>query len=315
MSWINDDKLVLYRESISNIKKYIVLAIFAICILSFLHLLYYTFLKIDDTLFRYSGVLFSHIVTAFNLDYKDYTSYLITSGYLFAINIPLVVVHSAFVSLESWLIKKNENYLKDIAKKEIKKAKKDIQKEFDIIKKYSICLSFDYENEKITEKTKKELNRKLYTQIKQYLTDNIVNGKEKINLDINYNDVLIVTSKDFTKYDYVYAYILKILSYFKMNIKNKYKLDLVPSLTTDAHIIDFPLAKMEKRHKQLKALNFKNRATSTETFSRKYKYLKQNRYAGIPIGLYTYENSFEKEDSFDLNIIYKNLGYTLTKGI
>ena len=68
---------------------------------------------------------------------------------------------------------------------------------------------------------------------------------------------------------------------------------------------------IRKQHFEIQSFNFKNRALSTATFSNKYKHLKHNKYAGIPIGEYAYFTD-DKMGTYELNVVYKNLAKAIS---
>ena len=51
---------------------------------------------------------------------------------------------------------------------------------------------------------------------------------------------------------------------------------------------------------------------TTATFAKKYKHLKHDKYAGIPIGEYVYFDD-DKTGTYELNVIHKNLEKTLAQ--
>ena len=126
------------------------------------------------------------------------------------------------------------------------------------------------------------------------------------------NDVLIITSEKFSKYDLIYESMLKMLSKIKPVVESKYNLEFIPSMTTDAFCEDVEMSNIKKQHYEIQSFNFKNRACSTAMFVKKYKHLKHKKYAGIPIGEYAYFDN-NNTDTYELNIIHKNLNYTLSK--
>jgi len=112
-------------------------------------------------------------------------------------------------------------------------------------------------------------------------------------------------------YDSVYSNLLKSLAEIKRKYENAYKLNLIPSTTTEAYNAKED-AKIEENHFKIRSCNFKNRACATNDFAKKYTHLKHVKYAGIPIGDFViFENNVPK--TYELNIIYKNLSDSLAK--
>ena len=63
---------------------------------------------------------------------------------------------------------------------------------------------------------------------------------------------------------------------------------------------------VKNMHREIQSFNFKNRATSTAIFYKKYKHLNKEKYAGVPIGEYAYFDD-SKSKTYELNIVCKNL--------
>ena len=126
---------------------------------------------------------------------------------------------------------------------------------------------------------------------------------------LNLSEVLIVTSDKFEKYDLVNDAILSVLTREQKTLQAKYKINIIPSMTTDAYTTqDVKLEDEVNTHRAIQSFNFKNRACSTALFSKKYKHLNQEKYAGVPIGEYAYFKNNERHPStYELNIIYKDL--------
>ena len=166
---------------------------------------------------------------------------------------------------------------------------------------YSVCLSIDYESEKgVSLQNKSKLNTLIFSKIKTNLK--LLEPKGLLSL----SDVLIFSSENFSKYDMVYDSILNSLSVFKKNIEKNYKYKMIPSMTTDAYEENFKIGTIRQNHFEIQSFNFKNRALSSATFAKKYKHLKYNKYAGIPIGEYAYFRE-GSTGMYELNVIHKNL--------
>ena len=199
------------------------------------------------------------------------------------------------------------NRLKEQAKqiKEAKKAYENSLKQYDIIKCYSICLSVDYSSKSnISLQAKEELNKKVYDKIKNLL----LNSSKDIT--IKGKDVLIISSENFDNYDCVYSNLLQILAKVKTVVESKHNLKFIPSLTTDAYYNMIEAESIKRKHFEIQSFNFKNRALTSALFTKKYKHLNHNKYAGIPIGEYAYFDN-NKMGTYELNVVFKNLGQTL----
>jgi hypothetical protein len=171
---------------------------------------------------------------------------------------------------------------------------------------YSICLSIDYEGDKITSvQAKKALNQGIYLKIAEILKTIEPSG------NVTHDDVLIFRAQNFSKYDRVYDSILNGLSKIKNVLEKKYGCKIIPSITTDAYSGILTQSNIKRRHFEIQSFNFKNRSLSTATFVNKYKHLKHEKYVGVPIGEYAYFGN-EKMGTYELNVIHKNLSKLLT---
>lgn len=194
-----------------------------------------------------------------------------------------------------------------IEKEEKRKARErlDIQKTcvntHEGIKTYSICLSIDYEsNDFISLQKKVKFSNLIYEKIAKTLT--LIERESCVSSQ----DVLIFTASNFMNYDKIYDEILKELSLIKKIMKNKHNIKIIPSITTDAFTTLYNIDKIKKQHFEIKTFNFKNRSLTTAAFLDKYKYLRQSKYIGTPIGEYVYFND-EETGTYELNVVHKNL--------
>lgn len=293
------------KNDCSKVKNFATIMIIAAICLSVVYFLYWIAVMSEPYVLTYTENTFAPLAKLFSFGDTSVEMYRRTSVVLFSLIIPLNFVYYLCDKIEDKLI---ESYIAKKEQEERQTAKrahlKDLR-QYDDIKSYSICLSLDYKAKRVlTQATKQTLNKIIYSKFKSVL--------EGITYDLNIStgDVLIITSSDFSKYDNVYETTLKILAKIKSYADNKYDLETIPSLTTDAYITNAGIESIKKNHFEIQSCNFQNRACSTAIFTKKYKHINKNKYAGVPIGEYS---TFDKDDSktFELNIIYKNLSQTL----
>lgn len=306
---INTDNLyVIETKSFTGkIKNAITSLMFLVGTMSFLYLLFWSGMVIDTTVIGQGEFMFKPLAQFLNPTATTIEMYKTTSLYLFLGIIPLFVAHYLVDKLEESIIENLTRKQQAKKKKEAMQAYLDSLKQYEMIKTYSICASIDYSaKEEIPTNVKAKLNSGIYEKIKNSIL------KIEPSVQITTNNVLIITSNNFDKFDLVYESILKILSKIKPIIEAKYGYNFIPSMTTDAFYEKAELNNIQKQHFEIQSFNFKNRACSTATFSKKYTYLKHKKYAGIPIGEYAYFGN-NKVDTYELNIIHKNLNNTLSK--
>jgi len=260
----------------------------------------------DEMFFEYGRPFFEPLAKLLNFGATDTQIYLNTCIMLIFGIIPTFFVQILFNKTEESMLKEHAIKEEKRRLKEQKEAVELYNSRFDSIQTYSICLSIDYEGEKkIATQGKAKLNNTIYTRLATSL------NKLEPSAKITQNDVFIFTSSIFEKYDLIYDTILNILSQIKGNIEKKFNFKLIPSITTDAFSFNKE-ANIRKQHFEIQSFNFKNRALTTASFAKKYKHLKHDKYAGIPIGEYAYFGN-EKMGTYELNIIHKNLDKTLSK--
>lgn len=294
------------KYNCSKVKAAITLLIGAAVVASIVYFLYWIAVVSESYVLTYTKDIFEPL--ALFLSFGGDTSvemYRHASVMLFASVLPLYGLHYACDKVEERLI---DEYLKkeeELEKQARVKAYCKNLKQFDSIKTYSICLSLDYTSKRtLNASTKENLNKIIYSKLKTVLNDLVP------SLEISANEVLIITSSDFTRYDYVYDTTLKVLAKIKKHADAKYDIETIPSLTTDAHVRNIGMDGIKNNHFQIQSFNFKNRACSTALFAKKYKHINKNKYAGVPIGEYA---AFDKDSTktYELNIVYKNLTQTL----
>jgi len=295
------------REKFAKLQKITTLAMILFVAISLGYFIYWLGAISDDIFMEYGRPFFEPLAKLLNLGATDVGIYKNTSIFaLFAI-IPTMFVQILLSKTQESLLK--EYYSKQEIKrlKEQKQAQENYIHRFDSIETFSICLSIDYEaKQEISAQNKTTLNNVIYQKLANTLIALEPSAK------ISKNDVMIFTSNNFSKYDIIYDSILAQLAQIKNAISEKFSYKLIPSITTDAFSKNFNLANIKKQHFEIQTFNFKNRALTTATFAKKYKHLKHDKYAGIPIGEYVYFDN-DKTGTYELNVIHKNLEKTLAQ--
>lgn len=276
-------------------------------IIGFLYLLFWVGAVNDNFILQQGKAIFDPIA---NLIFANDTSvdvYKNTGFALIAAMIPIPLINCILEKIKDDLIKQNNLKSEKAYHKKQIEAEMKYATRFDGIRMYSICLSLDYEsNTGIKNENKTKLNNVIYSKIKTTLK--LLEPQAFISL----SDVLIFSSDNFKNYDNIYDTILKELSSIKQSVEKKYNYKLIPSMTTDAYDSNFKLNNIRQHHFEIQSFNFKNRAVSSATFANKYKHLKRNKYAGVPIGEYAYFRDGSTE-TYELNVIHKNLNRTLSQ--
>ncbi|MBR1617486.1 hypothetical protein IJ670_04975 [bacterium] len=233
------------------------------------------------------------------LIYVGYTFLLMSLPFLYCYTHLNKYEEEAILKFEDEVFKKTEILKKQLQREDMKR--------FTDVQTYAICVSLDYEaTRELTSENKIVLNKIVYTQMKVVLNNLAPYAEVSC-----YDDILVIKSNDFKKYDDIYTIALKTLSKIKRITESKYAVNITVSMTTDAYGENIKDDVIKNSHKSIKGSNFINRACSTSKFSDKYKFLKQSKYLGVPIGEYA---SFDKnqDDTWELNIIYKNLDAALS---
>lgn len=298
------------KENFARIQKLAGLLIIASCFLSLGYFVFWLGAISDDVFFEYGRPYFEPLAAYLNLGDTSKDIYINTSLYMLFAIVPVLFFQYVSSKLEEAFLTAYKAKEERKLLKERKEEQKSYLARFDSIQTYSICLSLDYETRKdkkpISEHNKKILNNTVYSKIADLLKRIEPNSKVVIN------DVLIFTSHNFANYDNIYDSILDGLSHIKKIIESKYSYNLIPSMTTDAFSDELTSSSIRKQHYEIQSFNFKNRALATATFANKYKHLKHNKYAGIPIGEYAYFTN-AKMDTYELNVVYKNLALVLNQ--
>lgn len=294
------------KTKAKSLRKLITFSIMVLLFLSFAYMVYWIGVMSDDMILDYSGYLFTPLAKLFFPFDDSLYIYRNTSVVLFCLVFPMIFMYYLVDKTESKVLKEHREYLEYQQKEKIKQEEKNRLREFDIIKKYSICLSLNYANSNIKDETKKHLNRTIFMKLKSIL--NSLNKNIKTSVD----DVMIIVSNDFEEYDKIYMTLLRALSKVQNILKDKYKLNFIPSLTTDAYeyndLID--ASKIQKQHYEIQSFKMQNRALTSALFRKKYQHLKHNKFAGIPIGEYLMSDK-NSNNSYELNVVFKDLAKTL----
>lgn len=294
------------RDKFATIQKFTSIAMVLMAIMSLGYFVFWLGAISDEIFFEYGRPYFEPLAKLLNLGSEDTGIYLNTCLYLLVAMLPTFFIQVLFDKMQDALLQSNTLKQEKKRQKEQKEEYENYMSRFDYIKTYSICLSIDYEGKKeVGAQNKQSLNKAIYANLATSLY------KLEPTAKITQNDVFIFTSSIFAKYDLIYDTILNSLSHFKNVLEKKYSFKLIPSITTDAFSNNLE-TDIRKQHYEIQSFNFKNRALTTATFANKYKHLKHEKYAGIPIGEYAYFGN-DKMGTYELNIINKNLDKTLSQ--
>ena len=302
-----NSNLLQVRERINFLKNVLNTCMIVSVLLSIAYFLYWGMIISSDILYNDTKDIFLPLAQFFFPNDLSYTIFRNTSFALASLTVPCLFIHYILDLIEEQAAK-NEQLKEEAQKRKIAEdTKKTELFQYEIIKNYSICLSIDYETpDGISASNKRALNRTIYTKIGKWI--NSLDSSARVVQ----NDVLIFTSSDFSKYDIVYEKIIKSLAKFKKHLESNHKIKFIPSITTDASYNSARLDNIRNSHFEIQSFNHKNRALSSATFAKKYKHLNHKKYIGIPIGEYAYFKG-NKIDTYELNVIHKNLTDTLSK--
>lgn len=287
------------RETLSFI-------VLGLLILSIAYFAYWVVAMSDRVVLEYTEQYFAPLANLLVPNVDTIDIYRQTGVRLFLACIPCSLLFGIIDFFESIAIKFHFGTEEQQIKRAQQKEYDAWNKQYDKLTQYSICLSLDYESQK-----------KLSFEARQTLTK-IAFNKIRADLKAKHRDItiytgkaLVITSKNFAGYDSVYSNLLRCLAEIKRKYETAYKLNFIPSTTTEA-FDSKEGSKIEENHFKIQSCNFKNRACATNDFAKKYTHLRHEKYAGIPIGDFViFENNVPK--TYELNIIYKNLSDSLTK--
>ena len=295
---------IAIHDFFAQIKKTITYLMVASAITSVAYLFYW-FMAVNNPIYLEQGEAIFGVLTKMLFQENGISAYLKTSVAMVGLEIPLLIFYFIVDSLEHQIAKNNEKKLEMKRQKARQKEYLKSLKQYDDIKYWSICLSLDYESQReISLSDKMVLSKTIFPKIQCAL--------EKVNNEIRVtnNGVLIITSSNFDKYDMTYDTLLKLLSKIKTAYDNKYSLNMIPTITTDAFDYQIDMSEIKKRHYNIQEFNFKNRSCTTALFAKKYKHINRSKYMGIPVGSYIMPDS-SNSTSYELNVVHKNLINTL----
>ena len=305
MFQVHDSFTLNVKRNAKSIKSMFVLFGGASLLLSTAYGLYWGLALNDHIVVEYTQQYLAPFLSLFFDDINDLNNYSTMSLYLFLFSIPCCIAHYITEKISEALIlmdQKAQEAKKRAERIQIEKAKEE---EFTQISSYSICLSLDFSKNKYLNPT---FNEKLNAYIVKSLKRTFNKAGRNVDVTTNSNAIL-VHSKDFYSYDETYSTVLKELA----NVKNLLgsNVEFTPTITTDAYVGEYNPQKTIKQHYDIVKCNLQGRSTSTAIFNKKYTHLKQSRFAGTPIGLYTtFENQNYKE--YDLSVVHKNLNATIS---
>ncbi len=273
--------------------------------LSIIYFLYWAAVMTDNMILSYTQQYFYPLANLLSFGEVSPEIYRHASFVLACAIIPLILSHVWSDKIEETILN-HHAMMEDIAERKARTMQYlNDAKQFDAIKNFSICLSLDYASKReITDSAKQAMNKIIYKKLDTTLSGLIP------NLSIISDEVFILMSNDFNNYDFIYGSMLKLLAKIKDTVDKKYDLEMIPSVTTDATTINPRPQNIKNRHKEIQSFNFQNRALTTAAFSKKYKHMNQNKYAGVPIGEYATFGS-QQEHTYELNVVSKNLIQTL----
>lgn len=292
------------REFFNNSRKIMNVSIILMAVISVVYFIYWAMAESSDVVLQYTGQYMTPFAKFLFPNSPDNLMFRDTSFLFMGLILPVFLLYYAFDNLEDVLIKATYHSQDKKAEKAIKQEAQAKLQSYDIIDKYSICLSLEYETKSaVSEQIKTMLNKAIYSKLKKAL---IATG---CNITTSNSDTMIIISADFNSYDIVYSEVIASLAKIKKLVESAYNVTIIPSLTTDAFDGVLALSEIKKRHKKIQSMVLTNRACSTAAFQKKYKHLKRNRYSGIPVEYISSEKN--SNESYELNIIYKDLTNTL----
>lgn len=295
----NSPFIIRIKKIAKELKAFIMLLILICVVISLTYFLYYIAVKSDDYIIELTGKYLTPMAQFLNPDETSYIIYRNTSIYFLCFIIPLAALSYVVDVIEGALFNIHKKIMTLKENAQTKKEYKESLKEYIDIKDYSICISLECEQKKQLEN---QMKKSLAAQIKKTMPE----------LKVDSDKTIVITSSDFEKYDENFDYILKILSGFKKQTLKKYELELVFSITTDAHLEGtLNIEEIQDNHFKILNFNFKNRACCSALFSKKYKFLDKEKYSGIPVGLFDSATQ-ENKKYYELNIVFKNLNQTLS---
>lgn len=293
------------RTFFDKIYKLIGLSIILLAFTSFAYMFYWVLGTSNELYLELGKPVFEPLAKILNFGSTEIHIYKNTSKICFFSIIAMLIARITISKIETdilskYLKKEEEKFLK-----EKKLAQKRHLVHHDTVQAYSICLSINIEREKtLSSEQKQKINNAIFNKISKQIISIEPNAKHITK------DVLIITSNNFSKYDEIHDAILKQLSLANNTLNTKYKINLVPNMTTDAHSNIQIGANIRKQHLEIQSFNFKNKSLTTTAFSNKYNQLNYSKYAGLPIGEFVYFGN-ENTKTYELNVVQKNSGKIL----
>lgn len=300
---INDRCVQDVKGMVKSLKNFLGVLMLAFIAVGILYFCIWLAAISNDSFLEGSAPAINFIPNLFFPGETDYIMYRNTAGYLLAAIIVINVLFFVIDFFEDMFVKtyyKIHDVSGTIADN---KQQRQIGKKYDEIDTYSICISADYDEatKKISESSKYKLNEVIYNSI----VEKIVNFPQVVKY--SQGNTFVFVNTNFVRYDELYNDILRALSGIKKKLMLKLKVNIIITITTDAHVRKYSFDDIIYQHKEIKKCNFLNRATTTADFLKKYKFMGFERFGGTPIGLYNSENGLH---SYNLNIVYKNLSKT-----
>ncbi len=298
-----DDSFVLeVKDKTKIVKKIVGYSIIACIAFGIVYLVFWVAVMTDNAFINNGGKLFYPIAHIFYPNDMSFKVFQKTGIMFFKLIIPLFLVHYLMDKIEDKAVEQYGKIIEKRRREELRKQKEEeeAQQNPQDISEYSICFSIDYEGN-ISGEVEEKLDNIIFTKTKEIFANEL----SDVHMFIR-KKTLIIRSSDFTKFDFLFNSLLKILSKIKNTFDSKYDFEFTPSITIDAMQPSKRNETIEKEHFEIQTFNFKNRALSTIIFAKKYKFMQNEKYIGIPIGEYAYFDK-KSEKKYELNVIFKNL--------
>ena len=301
-----DNFTIAIKENAKKIKN-ISKILMGICALFFIvYILYYGLMagSNDKEILEQTEPVFRPIADYFHSEIQGLDIYKETALTFIKFLVPLYVVYFITEFIQNTILKMH-NKSEEIKSQNLKKIeKREYLQQFEKIKYYSIAVSFDYSKGSGSEIPLKAINQ-LNNVIYEKLNTSI--GSHKLRTSTK--GIFTVVSQDFMHYDSVYENLLKTVARIRNLISEKYNIEVIPTITTDAHN-ETPLHdNIVKSHFAVKGCNLKNKAMNTSLFCKKYNFLGFSKFIGTSIGVYNNNEpmTIGEVETYDLNIVIKNL--------
>ena len=301
-----DNFTIVVKDNVKKIKSISKLLI-GLCTLFFvIYILYYVLMAgtNDKEVLEQTRHIFDPIALYFHPEIEGLDIYKATAFTFIKFFIPIYVVYLVAEYIQNTMInihnKTEERRIQNLKKME----KRKYLAQFEEIKYYSIAVSFDY-----LKNNKSNIPLKAINQLNNIIYEKLNNSISNNKLRTSVKGIFTIISTDFSHYDSVYENLLKTVSKIRSLISEKYDIDVIPTITTDAHKQSPLHDKITKTHFAIKGCNLKNRAVTTSLFCKKYNYLGLSKYIGTSIGVYndSEQKTIGEMETYDLNVVVKNL--------